>query len=308
MAWQYLPLTYRVLSPIHIGYRSVGIIDRTRYYVPAKNFWAAVTASLTTRLHRTPRADDYRAVGELVQRRLRFTYFFPAARPAEKPLATLKCYLPEYRKGRTVYLEHPDKQEADVEAIFVSSYVSTALDHSRQAAAERLLHEIEHLQPQARIEGDCWETHLVGGVWIAPGNDPSGVEIRLEGETVLIKGLPTLDRLTIGGERSYGFGRLQLAEDRIDYLGLGSWEAQEGDPGGLLIVPPERSATVLAHVKHEAGVYYEGLLEPVVGREWDADKGAGRFLAGGTVYIAPGGRCPASAYAVDGWGFWSAMP
>ncbi|MGA9351880.1 MAG: hypothetical protein WBW48_24175 [Anaerolineae bacterium] len=308
MAWRYLSLTYRVLSPIHIGYRSVGIIDRTRYYVPAKNFWAAMTASLTPQLHPKPRANDYRAVGELVQRRLHFTYFFLAARPGERPLATLKCYLPEYRKGRTVYLEHHGKREADVEAIFVNSYVSTALDHGRQAAAERLLHEIEHLQPHARIEGDCWETHLVGGVWIAPGSDQSGVEIRLEDETLLIKNLPILDRLTIGGERGYGFGRLQLTEDHTDYLGLRSWEAQEGGPSGLLIVPPERSATVLAHVKHEAGKHYEGLLEPVVGREWDADKGAGRLLARGTVYIAPGGRCPASAYAVDGWGFWIALP
>lgn len=307
MAWKYLPLAYRVLSPIHIGYRSVGIINRTRYYVPAKNFWAAVTASLTTRLHRAPRADDYRAVGELVQRCLRFTYFFLAARPAEKPLTALKCYLPEYRRGRTVYLEQPDKQEVDVEAIFVGSYVSTALDPGRHAVAERLLHEIEYLQPHVRIGGDCWETHLVGGAWIALGTDSKGMQIRLEGEMVLIKDLPILDRLTVGGERGYGFGRLQLTEDHTDYLGLGSWEARGGGPTGLFILPPGRSATILAHVKYEPGKYYEGLLEPVVGREWDANRGAGRLLAGGTVYIAPGGRCPASAYAVDDQGFWSAM-
>ncbi|NWF91374.1 MAG: hypothetical protein HXY46_00525 [Syntrophaceae bacterium] len=308
MAWQYLPLTYRVLSPIHIGYRSVGIIDRTRYYAPAKNFWAATTASLTTRLHRTPRANDYRAVGELAQRCLRFAYFFLAARPAEKPMATLKRYLPEYRNGRTVYLEHPGKQEADMEAIFVNSYMSTALDPNCHAAAERLLHEIEYLQPHVRIEGDCWETHLVGGVWISPESDPSGVEIPLEGETLLIRNLPILDHLSIGGERGHGFGRLQLTEDHTDYLGLGSWEVQEGGPSGLLILPPEQFATTLAHVTYEPGKHYEGVLEPVVGREWDTDKGAGRLLAKGTVYIAPGGRFLASAYAVDGLGFWSAMP
>lgn len=308
MAWQYLPLTYRVLSPIHIGNRSVGIIDRTRYYVPAKNFWAAVTASLTTRLYRAQHADDYQAVGELVQQRLRFTYFFPAARPAERPSAGLWFYLPEYREGHTVYLEYPGKQEVDVEAIFVSSYVSTALDPGRHAAAERLLHEIEYLQPHARIEGDCWETHLVGGVWIALGADPSGMEIRLEGETVLIKGLSILDRLTIGGERGYGFGRLQLTEDHADYLGLRGWDVQEGGPTGLFVVPPDRSVPILAHVKYERGQVYEGLLEPVVGREWDVDKGSGRFMAQGIVCVAPGGQCPASAYGVEGRGLWRVIP
>jgi hypothetical protein len=221
-------------------------------------------------------------------------------------LAILKWYLPKYQKDRTVYLEHPGKQEADVEAIFVSSYVSTTLDAGRHDAADRLLHEIEHLQPHAQIAGDCWETHLVGGVWIALGGDPSGIETRLEGEAVLIKGLPILDRLTIGGERGYGFGRLQLTEDHIDYLGLRSWEAQEGGPNGPLLVPPERSAGILAHAKYKPGKYYEGVLEPVVGREWDANKGAGRSLAGGIVYVSPGGRCPASAYDVDGKGFWIA--
>jgi hypothetical protein len=308
MAWQYLPLTYGVLSPIHIGYRSIGIIDRTRYYVPAKNFWAAVTAHLTPRLYSHPRADDYRAVGELVQRHLRFTYFFPAAQPAEKPSTSLRFYLPEYREGHIVYLEYPNKQEVDVEAIFVGSYVSTGLDHDRHAAADRLLHEIEYLQPHVWIQGNCWETHLVGGVWVAPGSSLTGIEVRKEGKKVLVNDLPAFDRLTVGGERGYGFGRLELTEDDTDYLGLRNWEVQEGGPTGLLIVPPKRSATILAHVKYEPGQDYEGLLEPVVGREWDATKGAGRLLSQGIVCVAPGGRCPASAYAIDGQGLWEAVP
>lgn len=308
MAWQYLPLIYRVLSPIHIGYRSIGIIDRTRYYVPAKNFWAAVTASLTPQLYSPPRAIDYRTVGELVQRHLRFTYFFPAARLAEKPSADLRFYLPEYREGHTVYLEYPDKQEADVEAIFVSSYISTGLDHDRHAAADRLLHEVEYLQPYAWIQDNCWETYLVGGVWVAPGADPIGVEVRKEGKNVLVNNQPAFDRLTVGGERGYGFGRLELSEDNTDCLGLGNWEVQGDGPTDLLVVPPERTMTILAHVKYESGRDYEGLLEPVVGREWDAARGAGRLLSQGIVCVAPGGRYPASAYAVEGQGLWSAMP
>jgi hypothetical protein len=304
MPWQYLPLTYRVLGPVHIGYRSVGIIDRTRYYVLGKNFWAALTESLTPRMHPNPQAGDYQAVGQLVEQHLRFTYFFPAAGPAENPLGALKSYLPRYEKGHTIYVEHPAAQEVDVEAIFVSSYVSTALDYGRHAAAEGLLHETEHLQSQVEIEGNPWTTHLVGGVWVAPASDPSGVEVRVEGDRVWVGNLSILDSLTIGGERGYGFGRLRLTEDRTDHLKLGGWETQEGGPTGLHIEPTKEPVTILAHVEYESDMDYEGLLEPVVGREWDAARGAGRSLAQGAVYLAPGGRCSAPAYAIDGRGFW----
>jgi len=307
MKWLYLPLTYRVLGPVHIGYRSVGIIDRTRYYVPAKNLWAAVTANLTPQLHPNPQANDYQTVGKLVQQHLRFSYFFLAARSVEKPLTTLKFYLPQYQQGLTIYCEYPDGDEVDIKALFVSSYVSTALDYSHHAAAANLLHEIEYLQPHVQIRDDCCETHLVGGVWVALGANPSGVEIQKQEGKILVNGLPALDLLTVGGERGYGFGRLELTTNHTDHLKLGIWEIQERDPTGLCIKPPERSARILAHVKYEIGKDYDGILEPIVGRDWDTRKGAGRLLSGGGVYVAPGGCCPSSStYAVDGWGFWVA--
>ena len=45
--WYKIPLKYKLLSPLYIGYRNLGMIDITRYYVPSRNFWGTVTKQLT---------------------------------------------------------------------------------------------------------------------------------------------------------------------------------------------------------------------------------------------------------------------
>lgn len=310
MAWKYLPLIYHILSPIHIGFRSVGIIDRTHYYVPAKNLWAAVTSNLTSKLHSCPKAINYRSIGDLIQTHLRFTYFYLATMSARDASSSLRFYLPEYRGRHTVYLKNPKGEneciEANVESLFISSYISTGLDYARNAAMEAMLHEVEFIKPHVLDHGEIKDTHLVGGVWANLGNDTEDFHVQIEGSNVLINGMSILDKLTVGGERGYGFGRIELTDVEIDCLGLGDWEAKQDGKGNLTVVPPNNQISIPAHVKYEIGQRYEGLLEPIVGREWDDKKGAGRSIAKGIVCLAPGGRCDASSYKIDGRGFWGA--
>jgi hypothetical protein len=172
---------------------------------------------------------------------------------------------------------------------------------------DKMLHEIEYIQPHACYGGKCLDTYLVGGLWVNPGIGASLDGARVEGKTVLMNGIPILEKPTVGGESGYGFGRLELTEDKTDCLGLSGWKAQEGGSTGLCIIPPDQTAPILAHVRYEPGQRYEGVLEPIVGREWDTDKGAGRFIAQGIVCIAPGGRCFSKAYEIDNRGFWSVI-
>lgn len=308
MTWQYLPLIYRVLSPIHIGYRSVGIVDRTRYYVLAKNFWAAATAGMTTKQYDRPKAVDYRTVGNLIQKHLRFTYFYLAIHSPENTSTNLRFFLPEYRNKGTVYLEYPKREskdfEVNIEPIFIGSYISAGLDYNRNAAMDAMLHEVEYLKPHVIFQGECFDTYLVGGVWVNPETAEKDEGIRIKGSKVLKRDISVLDKLTVGGERGYGFGRLELTENRTDCLGLSRWEVQEGSQNSLFIIPPNQTTSILAHVKYEPRQNYEGLLEPIVGREWNAERGAGRSIANGTVCIAPGGRCVAKAYEIESQGFW----
>jgi len=306
MAWKYLPLIYRVLSPIHIGYRSVGIIDRTRYYVPSKNFWAAVTSRLTPKLYPNPKPGNYKSIGDLIQTHFRFSYFYLATASAEDLSANLRFYLPKYSKRSTIFLENPKKQqgdsEANVEAIFIGSYVSTGLDYARHAAMDSMLHEIEYIKPHVLDHGEILDSYLVGGVWVNPGE-----MVQIDGSTILIKERPVLNQLTVGGELGYGFGRLELTDVGIDCLGLSGWQVKEESQNDLVVYQPNKRTQILAHVKYKNGQIYKGSLEPIVGREWNDEKGAGRSVAKGFVCVAPGGRCPASAYEIDGRGYWSVV-
>ena len=86
MDWQPYRLVYQAKSPIHIGYRTLGFIQRTRYYIPGRALWGAITANLTRAYGSY---EQYGPVGEDVKSSILFSYFYPAPEP-DKPL--LPCF------------------------------------------------------------------------------------------------------------------------------------------------------------------------------------------------------------------------
>lgn len=78
MAWQTFPVTYELCSPLHIGCHKVGNVQRTRYWVPARNLWGAITERLTRSGFRPTGVPpgDYQRIGEWVKEHCGFTYFF----------------------------------------------------------------------------------------------------------------------------------------------------------------------------------------------------------------------------------------
>src|SRR5213082_2804295 len=72
MTWTAYRIVFRLLSPMHIGWRKVGNLQQTRPYVLGRSLWGALTARLT----RISGSNDYSEIGEQVDQQLAFTYFY----------------------------------------------------------------------------------------------------------------------------------------------------------------------------------------------------------------------------------------
>lgn len=178
MAWQKYTLAFRLLSPLHIGFRKAGNLMQTRRYVPGKNLWAALTARLTGTVGRGADGPAYGEIGQQVKDSFRFTYLYPALAEAG---------------GHQTHHPWSDDQ---FDYRFLDSYASTALNYERQSAAEGLLHETEFIAPFARCGRPVY---LTGDLYV-----------RTELPEALCPWQEALAQLQFGGERGYGWGRTRL--------------------------------------------------------------------------------------------------
>ncbi|HEB77761.1 MAG TPA: hypothetical protein ENI90_04450, partial [Methylothermaceae bacterium] len=195
MIWTHHRLTFRLLSPLHVGHRKVGNLMETRRYVPGRVLWAALTARLTRDDHDGNRGDEYQRIGGLVRKHFRFGYLWPSL------------------DGQTPYFpwKHPD-----FDYLFLGSYASTALDYRRSAALAGQLHETEFIAPRTRTDGPVF---LLGNLWVKDS---------LPGD--LARWQVALERVQLGGERGYGWGRVRLAieQDATQRTACGfDWQEKE---------------------------------------------------------------------------------
>jgi len=285
MSYTIYQIILRLHSPLHIGYREVGYLRRTRSYVSGR----ALRGALVNRVGRNQNirgeepGDPFRAVSKTFAQYLTFTYFYPALKVKDKWEA-----------------QFPWEDEAGFRRRFLSSYVSTALTYPQQTAAEGLLHEIEFISPHTLDTGE--PVYLMGYVFVQ--------EERLKREKYDWVG--AMRRLQLGGERGYGWGDARLARepaqvtDRL--FGLHVEEAVKTDEKWPILTLKENEA-VLAHTfAPNAGL--SGPLEPMVGREWRADnndsrKHIGQHLAYNGVCFAPGSQTlQASEFILEEGGYW----
>ena len=189
MAWKGYRLTYRALSPVHIGSYTLGYINLTRHYITGKAMWGAMTANLVrTGMVRS----DYEACGNLLKTDVLISYFFPALEP-DKPL------LPNFAKDGLRYGFDGEAMTAyQFEQKFIRSMGQTAIDYRTWSAEDQSLHESEYLIPKIQNGETFKELLFVGYLFV---ND---VGITQE---VIRK---AWSELFVGGERKYGWGRLLL--------------------------------------------------------------------------------------------------
>ena len=278
MAWTYYPLKFRLLSPLHIGYRKVGNLMQTRSYVPGKNLWAALTARMTRDNPDVSKRREYKNIGEnLVKKHFRFGYLWPS-------LDGIKPYFP---------WEHND-----FDYLFLDSYTSTALDYTANAAQEGSLHETELIAPAARPDGS--PVYLLGDLWVMIENLPADLRDWQE----------ALKNIQLGGERTYGWGRLACCSDWNNIQSgcgrtIAGHEWQETSKEIVLTL--NKGDNITAHALAcgpGAATSLTGSIEPLVGREWG--EFAGQYPKFGGVYFAPESRVvdPGTKFKIGNNGRW----
>ncbi|MBN2533560.1 MAG: hypothetical protein JXB88_11735 [Spirochaetales bacterium] len=187
--WNTFKIVFRLLSPLHIGYKKMRNIQYTRRYVPAKTLWGALTAATA----RTQNSREYNAIGGSLKRNLRFSYFYLSeSRSGSNPL------IPDYNKC----LKFGGYSKVEFERKFLDSYASTALSPDYNSAKEESLHEIEILTHY--IKDTASPIFLTGYIFEKQNTDNP------------YPWQDALKLLQIGGERKYGFGRTEsIAPEQI---------------------------------------------------------------------------------------------
>lgn len=271
MTWKAYRVAFRLLSPMHIGWRKLGNMQQTRPYVTGRVLWGAFTARLT----RDMNSDKYRKMGEAVDEQLAFTYFYPSISPDPD-----EVHLWPWGDGR-------EKNSQEMFSwMFLGSYASTALSDAH-SAEEGSLHETEFIAPYVRSHAVFEKpqpVYLVGYICANKASDS------LEQQYVLENWQSILDTLQIGGERSYGWGRVALIvceEIKNDKKECFRYNLNcEGGRPRIMVPAGER---LLAHTEAKSLEKVEnGTLEPLVGRETTDKTGFGKIVSQAQVCWIPG--------------------
>jgi hypothetical protein len=272
---------------------------RTRPYVPGKLIWGALTAKLTLILG----INDYQKVGEFLKKAMRFGYLYPYVEG--------QLYLPKYTEKGLMF--GPLSQN-EFEKKFISSMASTAIEPESLSAEEGMLHEVEFISPYTIDDGK--PVFIRGFVWIREFTE-KGIKLsRSNNELIITHNGTSVDfksqlanRFQIGGERKYGFGLLELKElDEIsnnEFNGLsGKWSEKDGE----VCISINSDNPIWSHVLCSNNINIKGNIEPLVGRDWEAGKGAGRKLTSHGLCWSPGSiLCEDKTFKITEFGLWEAI-
>ncbi len=268
MGWQRYELVFRLLAPLHVGWRQTGNLKQTRGYAPGKILWAALTARLTREAGKGADSNAYVEMGRAVQEYFRCGYLYPA-------LPNVADYEAHY------------PWEEDFGYLFLNSYVSVALSYPSQSAADGLLHETEFIAPCTRA-GE--PVYLTGALFV---KDKLPDELR--------DWQDALDKLQLGGERNYGWGRVKLIRCQPD--------AQYD--GGEPRIQVARGSSLTAHLREVKAENVTGAVEPLIGWERNNDPGTGanwRLSKAATICYAPGSVIDANTtFTIGSFGIWEVV-
>lgn len=251
------------MSSIHIGWRRVGNQQQTRPYVPARTMWGALTARIT----RGTKDRNYIKIGEMIDEQLRFSYFYFTDQ-LETPL---NC-----SKGKDNWPWVVNNKNTSRSAIFdwkfLDSYAGSPLNVWHRITKEGGLHETEHVMSHTR-EGK--QVYLSG--------------IILESKRLaedLKDWKETINKIQLGGERSYGWGRINTGRvEKTDKLFGMKLDLDSDEP--KVILPKEALTT--SHVcVDETSSIGNGKIEILAGRMTTENGKHGRTFAPFTPYWAPG--------------------
>ncbi len=268
MSWNIYHLIYIPKGPVHIGYHKLGFIQRTRYYILARNIWGAIASNLTKAIYEDPDTQKYSDIGKEINEHVLISYFYPTFnRNGKNP------FIPEYSNTGIRYGELSENR---FESIFVRSHTQTAIEPSSVTAEEGSLHETEFILPIVKYRGEIEPIYFVG--YIIINNNWEKID----------KCLDIMDEICVGGERRYGFGRLRLIglPELQKERSIFNYPLKEDGSGPLLIIP--KGKPIPAHLVADPCLELKGDIEPLVG--WDYEKGEYklRLYHEGKIFWMPG--------------------
>lgn len=255
---------YRVIlelkSPLHIGYAPLGFVERTRYYLPARSIWGALTAAKARKDDAVP-FPDYIGVGNRIAKDFKFTHFFVCTKKTD---TTYDYFLPNYF-GEEMHFGTLSKTR--FEQRFISSFGQTALAPDSLTADDKSLHEkeaISYLTIPRDKEGRPEQVFLCGYVWVADDKNACWLDV--------------LEGCQVGADRRNGLGligkvqKLLVAGSGWDISGISFVE-------DTIYIEPNKPFPCHVKVKGSSSVIW-GDIELLRWRSWDTKYGAGRANSG----------------------------
>lgn len=296
MSWTTHRVGFRLLSPMHVGWRKLGNLQQTRPYLTGRSFWGALTARLTRELVYQPSSKDYERIGEQVDKRLAFTYFYPSASSDPDEIELWPW---------------PEEQWGTFAWTLLGSYASTALENGRSAQAGSL-HETEFIAPYVRnyLPDKIPEpVYLVGYIF------EKGISAPNEDE-VLGNWKRILGKLQFGGERNYGWGRIHSVKSREGLNEGKCFGYKVIDAGNQIHLQASNASRLLAHtIFNDADIGNDlsgrGVaVEPFFGRETKSNVGFGTsFTKQVEICWIPGGKVnEGEIFQIEAKGIWRRYP
>lgn len=272
--WHHYQLTWRLDSPLHIGWRTIGTIARTRLWVPGRNLWGAIIDTIA-RLQQ-PTAEGippFKAVTRKIDQTIRFEAAFLASDPAHE------IWAPVYGEQG---LRFGTLLQRDLERRVLFASVSTAIEHGPGIADEGQLFEVEAISPRCLV-GDHPRAsiYLTGRIWVRATE-----HVRLDKNDIIIDQQSVrqwLAYMRIGGEQAKGFGRLSLQSL------AGPGDARVHDDAPVVTINMGNPFPLL--VKHDGGTGYRGEIEPIIGRNTKDGTRHGQQLTDASICWLPGSCC-----------------
>jgi len=250
--WREITVSFKLKSPLHIGYMPFkgSVISPTRYYVPGRNLWGAVTKHITEYLHKNPTAEDYRNIGAMVKDNFRFSYFYV--------YDGMNIHFPRYTEQA---LKYGNISRSEFEHKFIGSQISTTIDTTGTAKNESL-HEIEFINNKFKDNnGNIRDVRIIGYIWARENVDIDGKKIiGSNKEGILVDEFNIIEDLILGGESKYGFGHVLF--DPIDGVKFPITTCKTEE----LKIKLLNDNYIIAHLKYGKGVKFKGDIELLAGR------------------------------------------
>ncbi len=180
-------LIFEQIQPLHVGAGSYGVVSETRIFIPGWTMWGALTNAYCRMMGEHPKENQ-----ESFEK---ITCFYPSFHPSTGK-DNENVLFPVFKGGK---LHLGQFSEDKFRAMFVDTFVSTAINPAYRSAKDESLHEINIVLPKAKF-----------------GYSVNSKEQRLYwiGAVETSADIPDGMKIVVGGDVRYGFGEMVLKEKK----------------------------------------------------------------------------------------------